>query len=171
MAVDNIVLSILSIKQAIEKHLDLQSTGWKNKYKVFLAEDPALKNKEYVLKATPRDRDQIELPVILISTGPVRNQTIQLGDQFGSDFQTLTLFVMCKDNIQLLSLANLVRRYMNDRTVTVFNYTGSRQESVGTVELTRTTFTNLSLPNSDNIAERYYGIINSTLEVSAESFL
>lgn len=165
MPVDNITLALLSLKKDLEDYLDDQ--GWRRKYSMFLFGDSGLKDKELVLKRT--QRNHVELPVIVLDTGTVRNDINELGTEFGQDLVTLTYIVIARESNQLRSLANLIRRRMNSRVFNIKNYSSPRLEKVGTGQLSDVFLTDVSDPDSNNIADRNTAVINMTLELNAES--
>ena len=164
MSVDNITLALLSLKLELETHLI--NEGWKNDFNMFLASDPILKNQELVLKKTKRN--QIELPVIYIDPGTVRTVVERMGDEFGMDVVSVTVFISCKDMLQLLTLANLLRRKINDFVFNILDFRKTKAV-LGTAEARNAEYIDLSNPNSNNVAEQFYGMINANLELNAEA--
>lgn len=167
MAVDNITLALLSLKKDINDYLD--STDWKRHYLSFLFGDSGITGKELVANKTRRN--QVELPVLILDTGAIRNEIDEIGTEFGRDFVTLTLIVVAKESNQLRTLANLIRRRMNTRVFIINNFDSPRFEQVGTGQISDVLLTDVSDPNADNIADRHTAVINMTLELDAASLV
>lgn len=167
MAVDNITLALLSLKKDINDYLD--STDWKRLYSSFLFGDSGITGKELVAKRT--SRNQVELPVLILDTGAIRNEIDEIGTEHGRDFVTLTLIVVAKETNQLRTLANLLRRRMNTRVFSIHNFDSPRFEKVGTGQISDVLLTDVSDPNADNIADRHTAVINMTLELDAASLV
>jgi len=165
--IDNITLALVSLKKELEEYLDGQR--WKGLYRIYLYGDSFLSNRELVLKKTKNL--QIELPVLIIDTGTVRNEVQEMGDDSGRDVVVVSFILMAKEENQLRTLGNLVRRKVEGLVFSVKNYDSARREAVGTSELSDVILTDASNPNSDNIADRYVSVINTTLEMNADSFL
>jgi hypothetical protein len=166
-SIDNITLALVSLKKELEDYLDDQ--GWKRLYQIYLYGDSYLKNREFVLKKT--SNSQIQLPVLIIDTGTVRNEIQEMGDESGRDVIVLSLILMAVEENQLRTLGNLIRRKVEDLVFDVKNYDSARREVLGTSELSDVILTDASNPDSSNIADRYVVVINITLEMNADSFL
>lgn len=166
-SVDNITLALISLKKELEDYLDDQN--WKRLYQIFLYGDSFLKNRELVLRKT--NNNQIQLPVLIIDTGTVRNEIQEMGDDSGRDIVVVSLILMAKEENQLRTLGNLIRRKVEGLVFSIKNYDSARRETVGTGELVDVILTDASNPDSDNVADRYVVVINTTLEMNADSFL
>lgn len=167
MAVDNLTLALLSLKNDINIYLDDQ--GWKRLYRSFLFGDSGITGKELVAKRTKRN--QVELPVLIIDTGLIRNEIDEIGTEHGKDFVTLTLIVIAKETNQLRTLANLLRRRMNTRVFDINNFESPRFEKVGTGVISDVFLTDVSDPNADNLGDRHVAVINATLELDAKNLV
>lgn len=165
--VDNITFALVSLKKELEDYLDKQR--WKRLYRIFIFGDSFLKNKEIVLDKS--SRNQIELPLIIIDTGSVRNEIQEIGSEFGRDSITLSLIVMAKEENQLRTLSNLIRRKVSNFSFDIKNYDSARRETLGTGEMSEVVMLDVSDPNANNVADRYVAVINSTLEIDAEAFV
>uniref|UniRef100_A0A6M3IID1 Uncharacterized protein n=1 Tax=viral metagenome TaxID=1070528 RepID=A0A6M3IID1_9ZZZZ len=166
MAVDNITLALISLKQYLEGFLNDQ--GWKGKYRVFLKDDPFLQGKEIVEKVTVQSKE-IGLPIVLLSDSSAKSNIIELGSSPGMDYVRLSIVIIAKDGIQLRTLSNLLRREVNDLNYSIYNYE-SRNEVVGIGSLNDVNMIDVSDYNSSSIASKYNSIINMTLELDANSF-
>ena len=166
--VDNVMLALISLRKELQTYLN--ENNWKNRYTLFIAGDPDYVDKEVVRKVTDKKR-QIELPIITIESGNIRNEIRELGDGSGTDVITITFFVSATDQAQLITLANLIRRKVHDMTFTIYDYRGSNEVSVGTGLLDNAVLDDISNWNSDSLFERHVSLINTTLELPAESFV
>jgi len=166
--VDNITLALISLQEDIQTYLD--DNKWKNQFNLALAGDDILRGKELVLKVTDRRR-QIALPLITIETGMVRNLITELGDGSGEDVVTVTILVRAIDGNQLRTITNLLRRRLNDRQFTIYDYRSINRDNLGTAELMDAVSNDVSDWNADNLAERYVSLINVTLKVTAQEFI
>lgn len=167
MAIDNITLALLSLKKNIKDYLDTQN--WSDYYNMFLYGDSYLNNKEIVLKKSRNN--QIELPIIIIDTGTIRDEPYELGSEYGRDLVTLMLITMAKDSMQLRTISNLIRRYLNDLVFDIYDYSSKSETQLDTGQITDVMLTDVSSPDSDNIADRYVTIINANLKLDAENFI
>jgi hypothetical protein len=163
---DNITLALISLKQYLEGFLNEQ--GWKNKYSIFLRDDPFLQGKEIVEKVAVQSKE-IGLPVVLLSTGMVKSNIIELGSHPGMDYIRLSIIVIAKDGIQLRTLSNLIRREVIGLNYSIYNYE-SKNEVVGIGTLDDVNMIDISDYNSTSVASKYNSIINMTLELDANSF-
>jgi len=164
------MLALYSVKEHLEIYLD--GTEWRTHYSIALAIDPDLETKEIVLpKQFTNTRNQIKLPLIVVKTGRTVGNLTELGDQEGRDVVSLSLFVMAIDSTQLITLGNLLRRRLNNRTIDVKNYTTSQKEKLDTAEISGVDFIDTSSPDSDRAYERFSGIVNGNLELNSSSFL
>jgi len=167
-SVDNISLALLSLKKELEEYLDDQD--WKRLYQIFLYGDSFLRNKEFVTKR-PSKNDQVQLPVLIIDTGTVRNEIQEIGDESGRDVVVISLILMAVEENQLRTLGNLIRRKVENLVFSVKNYDSARRETLGSSELSDVVLIDASNPDSNNVADRYVVVINATLEMNADSFL
>ena len=78
---------------------------------------------------------------------------------------------MAKEENQLRTLSNLIRRKISNFSFDIKNYDSARRETLGTGEMSEVVMLDVSDPNANNIADRYVAVINSTLEIDAESFV
>jgi len=72
---------------------------------------------------------------------------------------------------QLITLGNFIRSKVNDTTFTIYDYQGSNEVIVGTGKLTNAVLDDISNYNADSLFEKYVSLINTTLELNAESFV
>lgn len=165
--VDNIMLALLSIKEVLENYLNSQ--GWERKYSILLASDPKMQEIEIVEVA--KSRNQIGLPLIVIDTGLTLGRVTELGDEHGQDIVTLAFYVMTTDNVQLITLGNLIRRKIDTFQFNVLDYTTNRKTILGNAEITQVDLVNTSSPNSPRVHERHSAIINANLELNSKSLL
>lgn len=166
--VDNITLALLSLKELLETFLD--DNGWVRKYTIGLAGDPNFRNKELVVRVTDR-RKQIMLPLITIETGLTRNEPIELGDSGGQDVIFISILFVAKDENEMITLSNIIRRKILDLTFDVLNFTVSKRPKVGTATLINPSLDNISDPDAANIAERFVSLLNSTMEINASDLI
>lgn len=167
MAVENITLALASLKEYIERFLN--AAGWKGFFSIYMAGDPALFSRTLVLEASDR-RKEIEIPVIVINTGNIRNEKQELGNSIGKDLITLSVITIARDEVQLNELSNLIRREIDGLTFDIYDYTNN-SEKVSTGIIENPVSTDVSDVNSDNVADRFNVITNCTLELDAASFI
>lgn len=165
--IDNITLALVSLKELLASYLDAQ--GWRRKYTLYLAHDPKLRAQEIVLEAT--ERNQVGLPLIVLSTGYTRNKVVQIGDEYGRDVVSLSLHVMAVDAIELLTLGNLLRRKLEGYVFSILNYRTSLRTVLGKGELERAELIDISNVNADKVQDRHSAVINVTLELNSQSLL
>lgn len=163
--IDNIVLSLVSLKKELEDYF--KDLKWD--VNIFLASDPQLSNLEIVANAT--QRNQIELPVVTIRTGLVRNDIEELGDDDGMDYITLSLYIMALNDVQVLTLGNNLRRKLDNFKFSIKDYSSNFRTVVGSGDIERVTYTDISDLNSNEISRRHNAVLNATLRMNAGSFL
>lgn len=166
--IDNITLTLVSLKQELEEYLD--GNLWRNKYSIYIAGDPNLRGKELV-KSVKSRQTEIALPVITLNTGLIQAETQELGDSYGMDVVFATVFIQAVDKNQQRTLSNVVRRKLNDLSFTVYDYTNPKKVSVGTINILDVSMDDISDINSDFISERYNSMVNLTLEIPAQDFI
>ncbi len=164
--IDNITLSLESLKQELMTYFT--NSGLKN-VTVFLSLDQSLE--KYEIVETKTKPNQIGLPVIVIDAGTTRRQIEQLGDEYGKDYISLSIYIIGQTPIQLVTIGNLIRRKVDTFTFDVLDFSTTRKRILGSATTTGAEFINISNPNTDKVTERYSGIINVTLEVDSESLL
>ena len=79
---------------------------------------------------------------------------------------------MAIDNVQLISLANMLRRKLKGLTFTVYDY-DNKKDNVGngTIIDDSVILTDISDFNANSITERYNNLISMTLELDSASFI
>lgn len=164
---DNLILALMSLQVEIKDYL--KDSDWKT-VNVELAGDSSLDNKELVLKVT-NSRTQIGLPIIVIEAGSIYNEEIEIGDDEGKDYVTLSLLITARNNDELVTLSNMIRRKLTDYVMTVYDYRYPKRSSVGTAVFTDTTSDDLSNWNSDDISTKHVSIVNTTMEINFASYL
>ena len=167
--IDNITLSLVSLKQYIEEYLD--GEGWKDRYNIFLGGDPILRERKIVIEISDR-RTQVSLPIIIIDTGLVRSEPNELGTEQNLDYVTLSIIILAIDDMQIRTLGNALRRKLQDLTFDINDYSSSKKPAkVSSGLIQNVVLTDISNWNSDNIAERYNVILNGTMELNSNSFI
>ncbi len=166
---DNITLGALSLKKYIKDYLD--DNDWLNKYSIYLAGDPALSDKEIV--ETVKDKNkEIGLPLILIDVLTAYNVQTELGNADGTDLVPMSILVLGKDDYQMLTLGNLIRKQLKDETViTVYDFNKIQASSVGTAVFNNAVLGNISDVNSEIHFQRHASMINVTMEINSEDFI
>ena len=150
--IDNLTLALISLKQDVSSFLD--ANGWNRKYSLAVSGDENFEEKEIVLNVT-NSRTQIELPLIVIQTGSGRNEIQELGDESGKDLFTISLLVICRNQVELITLGNVLRRKLTDYNFSVYDYRNPHHESLGTASLLDTVSDDLSNPDSDNFVDHH----------------
>lgn len=168
--VDNIVLAKLSLKEALSTYLDTASVGWDDEYSIFLYGDPDLETREIVFEVSD-SRSEVGLPLIIINSGQVVNVVEELGSSVGNDHITIGVIVMAKNNVQLDTLANAVRRKMHNLAFTIYDYYSQRHSALGVGNLTDVQMVDLTDLEQTNPINKYVAIVNATLEIPSNSLL
>lgn len=169
--VDNITLALMSLNYDLQSFLD--ANGWKNKYNMFLESSKEANNKVFVANVTD-SRKEIGLPIVLIGTGIIFDRAIELGNNNGKDQIQLTLVVYAIDQIQVTTLANLIRRHLAENGFfSVFNFSSGVAKPTTAVDIA--TLENIVLNDysdrgSPNVAERFVNVINAIMEINSNSY-
>lgn len=167
MSVDNITLGLLSLLEVIQTYLN--DNGWNKEYTIALAGDPKVWKKEIVAEVT-NSRTQIGLPLITIETGTISTDQIELGGA-DKDRVIVTVVVTAKDDNQLRTLSNLIRRKLTSLSFTISNYTITSRPSVGIGELSDVILEDVSFWDAENIANRHVALIHMVLQLDADDFI
>lgn len=164
--VDNITLALLSLLDELQSYLD--SNGWNNEYTIALAGDPKIWDKEIVSKKT--SSNQIQLPLITIQTGTVTTEPFEIGGS-SKDKVIVTVVVTAKDDNQLRTLSNLIRRKLTTLSFTISNYRLPSRPSVGTGEIDNVILDDASMWDAENIANRHVALIHMELQLDADELI
>ncbi len=165
--IDNITLALNSLKFNLKNYL--RNNEWE-RVNIFLAKDPLLQNKQ-IVKEWVNSQNKVSLPLVVIDDTFVNTEDYEIGNIYGNDIVTLTIIISALDDNQLRTLSNMIRRYIKDLTFTIYDLRSGNEKSVGNGLITNPSLTDLSDLNSDDIFEQHNSIINSTLEISSESFI
>ncbi|MCK9369424.1 hypothetical protein M0R04_05760 [Candidatus Dojkabacteria bacterium] len=166
--IDNITLAILSLKYDISEYLN--DNDWRSNYSIALAGDPTLRGKELVVKAEDRSR-QIQLPLIAIGTGQVRNISYEIGNSTGYDEVVVTISIIAVDDNQLRTLGNLLRRRLDGLVFDVYDFRSANKVAVGSATLADLVLDDISDWNSAELSERHVALVHATMEITAESLI
>lgn len=163
---DNISFALVSLKKLLVTYLNNQ--GWTNDYSIFLAGDKSLLTKE-IVEGTP-DRNQIQMPVIIIDTGWVTNDPEELGSDSGKDVVTISIQVIAKDETQLRTLANVIRRYMHNTQYSVCDHRDGLDTVLDTAYTNDAMIIDISDVNSTALKARYVSVVEFEIVIDADNY-
>ena len=168
--VDIITLALISLHKDVKDYLE--DNGWNRKISVYLSGDPILRSKKVVTEVNDT-RNEIGLPIVVIDTTMVRSELEELGAAAGRDYVTLSIVVVALDDMQLRSLANMLRRRLDNYAFTIYDYSGVNTTStvLSTASIEDVVLTDISDWNSPDIVEHYSNVLNATMELSSSSFI
>jgi hypothetical protein len=165
--VDNITLTLLSLKKYIYDYLN--DNKWRNKFSIFLAGDKNLINKTIVIYKTDMS-NEISLPIITIDTGSIRSEPFELGAD-SHEYVTVAIGVMAKDDNELRTLSNFIRRKLDNLIFTIYDHTESHKPAVDTGLVEDPVLIDTSDLEAVNAVNRYSALISATIELNMSEFI
>lgn len=167
MKPENSILVLLSVKEYIKDVLD--DSGWENEYNLIISGSLADAEKE--ITSFTEGETKLKLPIVAVMFGPIGHDAFELGSSYGKNAALLRILIFGRNLTQGLSLADLLKRNLNDVNIDIKDYTSPAEALLGVIETEEARVDPIYAFGEVNEALKYQHILEVEIRFSAEKFL
>lgn len=167
MKPENSILFLLSVKEYIKDVLD--QNGWENEYDLIVSGSLADAEKE--ISIITNGETKLTLPIVAIMLGPTGHDAFEMGSSYGRNASLLRILIFGKNLTQGLSLADVLKRSLNDMSIDIRDYTSEAHTLLGVIETEEARINPIYIFGEVNTALRYQQVLEVEARFPAQKLL